>query len=40
MLDIWTSSAQPWVCFSQEIPKYPQSAIGTESPLENRAMPC
>jgi hypothetical protein len=25
MLDIWTSSAQPWVCFSQEIPKYPQS---------------
>jgi hypothetical protein len=29
MLDIWTSSAQPWVCLSQEIPHYaasPQSA--------------
>jgi len=25
MLDIWTSSAQPWVCLSQEIPQYPQS---------------
>jgi hypothetical protein len=25
MLDIWTSSAQPWVCLSQEIPHYPQS---------------
>ena len=25
MLDILTSSAQPWVCLSQEIPHYPQS---------------
>jgi hypothetical protein len=25
MLDIWTSSAQPWVCFSQGIPQHPQS---------------
>jgi hypothetical protein len=25
MLDIWTSSAQPWVCLSQEIPHYPQT---------------
>ena len=25
MLDIWTSSAQPWVCLSKEIPQYPQS---------------
>ena len=25
MLDIWTSSAQPWVCLSQAIPHYPQS---------------
>ena len=25
MLDIWTSSAQPWVCLSQIIPHYPQS---------------
>jgi hypothetical protein len=25
MLDIWTSSAQPWVCLSQSIPQYPQS---------------
>jgi hypothetical protein len=25
MLDIWTSSAQSWVCLSQEIPHYPQS---------------
>ena len=25
MLDIWTSSAQPWVCLNQEIPHYPQS---------------
>lgn len=25
MLDIWTSSAQPWVCLSQEIPHFPQS---------------
>jgi hypothetical protein len=25
MLDIWTASAQPWVCLSQEIPHYPQS---------------
>ncbi|MFT4508690.1 GFA family protein [Caballeronia sp. 15711] len=24
MLDIWTSSAQPWVCLSQAIPHYPQ----------------
>ena len=23
-LDIWTSSAQPWVCLSLEIPHYPQ----------------
>ena len=25
MLDIWTSSAQPWVCFDQTIPQFPQS---------------
>ena len=25
MLDIWTSSAQPWVCLAQAIPHYPQS---------------
>ena len=25
MLDIWTSSAQPWVCLNQAIPHYPQS---------------
>jgi hypothetical protein len=25
MLDIWTSSAQPWVCLSQAIPRYPRS---------------
>ena len=25
MLDIWTSSAQPWVCFGQAIPQYAQS---------------
>jgi hypothetical protein len=25
MLDIWTSSAQPWVCLSKEIPHYLQS---------------
>jgi hypothetical protein len=25
MLDIWTSSAQPWVCLSQAIPHYPQT---------------
>jgi hypothetical protein len=25
MLDIWTSSAQPWACLSQEIPHYAQS---------------
>lgn len=25
MLDIWTASAQPWVCFSQAIPQYPRS---------------
>jgi hypothetical protein len=24
MLDIWTSSAQPWVCLSQAIPHYSQ----------------
>jgi hypothetical protein len=24
-LDIWTSSAQPWVCLSQAIPHYPVS---------------
>ncbi|WP_425226138.1 GFA family protein [Pseudomonas sp.] len=24
MLDIWTASAQPWVCLSQAIPHYPQ----------------
>jgi hypothetical protein len=24
-LDIWTSSAQPWVCLSQAIPHYAQS---------------
>jgi hypothetical protein len=28
MLDIWTSSAQPWVCLSQEIPHYPKSPSG------------
>ena len=25
MLDIWTSSAQPWVCLSREIRHYPES---------------
>ena len=25
MLDIWTSSAQPWVCLSKEIPHYLRS---------------
>jgi hypothetical protein len=25
-LDIWTSSAQPWVCLGQAIPHYPQSS--------------
>ncbi|HVF16265.1 MAG TPA: GFA family protein [Steroidobacteraceae bacterium] len=25
MLDIWTSSAQPWVCLSQSIPQFAQS---------------
>jgi hypothetical protein len=25
MLDIWTSSAQPWTCLSEAIPHYPQS---------------
>jgi len=25
MLDIFTGSAQPWVCFSQTIPQYPRS---------------
>jgi len=25
MLDIWTCSAQPWVCLSQAIPHYPRS---------------
>jgi hypothetical protein len=25
MLDIWTSSAQPWVCLSHDIPKFSQS---------------
>ena len=25
LLDIWTCSAQPWVCLSQVIPQYPQS---------------
>jgi hypothetical protein len=25
MLDIWTSSSQPWVCFGQGIPHYPKS---------------
>jgi hypothetical protein len=25
MLDIWTSSAQPWVCLNQAIPQYAQS---------------
>jgi hypothetical protein len=25
MLDIWTSSAQPWTCLSPAIPHYPQS---------------
>jgi hypothetical protein len=25
MLDIWTSSAQPWVCLSHAIPHYPRS---------------
>ena len=24
-LDIWTSSAQPWVCLSQAIPHYGES---------------
>ena len=26
MLDIWTSSAQPWVCLSQAIPHYARSS--------------
>jgi hypothetical protein len=25
MLDIWTSSAQPWVCLSDAIPHFPKS---------------
>ncbi|MBS0394062.1 MAG: GFA family protein, partial [Proteobacteria bacterium] len=25
MLDIWTSSAQPWVCLNEAIPHYPRS---------------
>ena len=25
LLDIWTSTAQAWVCLSQDIPHYPQS---------------
>ena len=25
MLDIWTARAQPWVCFSQALPHYPQT---------------
>ena len=25
MLDIWTSSAQPWVCFSPATPQFPRS---------------
>jgi hypothetical protein len=25
ILDIWTCSAQPWVCLDQEIPDHPQS---------------
>ena len=25
MLDIWTSSAQPWVCLDQTIPQFPLS---------------
>ena len=25
MLDIWTASAQPWVCLSQDIPHHPES---------------
>jgi len=25
MLDIWTSSSQPWVCLDQAIPHFPQS---------------
>jgi hypothetical protein len=25
MLDIWTSSSQPWICLNQAIPHYPQS---------------
>jgi len=33
MLDIWTSSAQPWVCLSKEIPHYLQSP---QRPPNNR----
>jgi hypothetical protein len=25
MLDIWTSRAQPWVCFDPRIPQFPES---------------
>ncbi|WP_246791780.1 GFA family protein [Burkholderia perseverans] len=25
MLDIWTASAQPWVCLDQAVPHFPQS---------------
>jgi hypothetical protein len=25
MLDIWTSSSQPWICLNQAIPHYPKS---------------
>jgi hypothetical protein len=25
MLDIWTSSAQPWVCLDERLPHFPQS---------------
>jgi hypothetical protein len=30
MLDIWTSSAQPWVCLDQNIPHFTQSPTATE----------
>ena len=30
MLDIWTSSAQPWVCLDESIPHFPQSPAAPE----------
>jgi hypothetical protein len=32
MLDIWTSSAQPWICLDEAIPHYPQIPDQPQSP--------